>query len=374
VRTWIVAAGVAAGVLAAGAGAVWVERTPLLAWYYVWGLSGATDQDRATWVDRVAGLGEEAESGVLACLGRTDDGACRNAGAVLERWTTQWDAGDARAALLAGRMAKTFGDCSPGGRRVALEAVGGWFQPTAAQPSNALLASCAHLVAESAAIPEPEVHAAGLKLCSLALDHIDDPKEMLSAARDLAKQSLRDEPAAVRLRAVQLSLHPGMKLPEEVAALLTDAAPQVRCAALLAVGPEDERSVPAKSLLPVLHDPDPEVRKACEDVLRKDRRLSPECLKLGWCLYHPDPAERLNVLDHLRRGADVEPGVWLRELSHDESPAVRLAAVRVMSQQDIVDLSDRLDQMADGDPSPTVCQIARLYQKMAKGVDHITDR
>ena len=124
--------------------------------------------------------------------------------------------------------------------------------------------------------------------------------------------------------------------------------------------------MPAKSLLPLLHDADADVRKACEDVLRKDRRLSPECFKIGWCLYHPDPAERLNVLDYLRRGADVEPGVWLRELSHDDSPAVRLAAVRVMSQQDVVDLSDRLEQMADGDPSPTVCQMARLYQKWAK--------
>jgi hypothetical protein len=37
-----------------------------------------------------------------------------------------------------------------------------------------------------------------------------------------------------------------------------------------------------------------------------------------------------------------------------------------MSQQNVVDLSDRLEQMADGDPSPTVSQIARLYQNWAK--------
>ena len=136
-------------------------------------------------------------------------------------------------------------------------------------------------------------------------------------------------------------------------------------APLLAVGPADEKVVPAKSLLPVLHDADPDVRRACEDVLRIDRHLSPQNYQLGWCLYHPDPAQRLSVLDHLRRGADVEPGVWLRELSHDESPAVRLAAVRAMSQQDRVDCSDRLKQMAADDPSPTVSQMARLYEKWA---------
>ena len=45
---------------------------------------------------------------------------------------------------------------------------------------------------------------------------------------------------------------------------------------------------------------------------------------------------------------------------------MRLAAVRVMSQQQVLDLSDRLEQMADSDPSPTVCQMARLYQKWAR--------
>ena len=139
---------------------------------------------------------------------------------------------------------------------------------------------------------------------------------------------------------------------DEVAVLLKDPVPEVRGAALLAVGPADEKVVSAKSLLPVLHDDDPEVRRACEDVLRIDRHLSPQSYQIGWCLYHPDPAQRLNVLDHLQRGADVEPGVGACAKCCYESPAVRLAAVRVMSQQHRVDLSDRLKQMAEGDQSP----------------------
>ena len=109
-----------AGALLGGGVAAWVERGPLLTWYYMGGLERAGDQDRALWADRVAGLGEEAEPAVFACLGRADDGACRNAGAVLERWAAQWHGDDGRAAALAGRMAQGFGDCSPAGRRAVL--------------------------------------------------------------------------------------------------------------------------------------------------------------------------------------------------------------------------------------------------------------
>ena len=48
-------------------------------------------------------------------------------------------------------------------------------------------------------------------------------------------------------------------------------------------------------------------------------------------------------------------------LSHDSSPSVRVAAMRAMTQQSFVDLSDRIDQMARTDPSPTVCQLAQFY-------------
>ena len=352
--------------LLAGGVAVFVERTPLLAWFYLHSLGRAAEHDRALWVDRTAALGEGAEPAVFASLAQKDEGACRNAGAVLEKWAAQYASDDVHAAALADHMGKGFDAYSPTGRVVVLETAGLWFSPKSVKPSEELTAASARLIAEAAKSAESPVHAAGLNLCSLALDRTDDAKELLDAGRALVKASLRDEPAANRVRATLLAVRPGMDDLEEVAALLKDPVPEVRRAALVAVGPADEKVVSAKSLLPVLHDDDPEVRRACEDVLRIDRHLSPQSCQIGWCLYHPDPAQRLNVLDHLRRGADVEPGVWLRELSHDESPAVRLAAARAMSQQNRVDLSDRLKQMAEGDPSPTVSQMARLYQKWAK--------
>jgi hypothetical protein len=69
----------------------------------------------------------------------------------------------------------------------------------------------------------------------------------------------------------------------------------------------------------------------------------------------------LQVLEQLRQANDLEPGVWLRRLSHDPVPAVRAAAARAAGENDQVDLSDRLTQMAQSDPSPTVRQLARYY-------------
>ena len=60
---------------------------------------------------------------------------------------------------------------------------------------------------------------------------------------------------------------------------------------------------------------------------------------------------------------------WLRRLSHDPAPEVRVAAIRAASEQTLVDLSDRLDQMARSDPSPTVSQLARYFSRSPTEVD-----
>ncbi len=135
--------------------------------------------------------------------------------------------------------------------------------------------------------------------------------------------------------------------------------PPVRRAALLAVGPARD-VIHDDQLLPCLHDPDPEVRRLCEIAL-SGRGLRPEYLELGRLLTDPRPAARLRVLDHLAGSTELDPGLWLRRLSHDPSPSVRVAAMRAMTQQHFVDLSDRIDQMARTDPSPTVCQLAQFY-------------
>jgi HEAT repeat protein len=170
----------------------------------------------------------------------------------------------------------------------------------------------------------------------------------------------------VRLHGIRLALRPGVELLEPVAGLLGDHSVEVRRAAILAVGPAD-KAVLDETLLPCLRDPDPEVRRLCEAALR-GRGLNDDHLRLSRLLIDPQPAVRLQVLDHLGRTTDLEPGIWLRRLSHDPAPSVRAAAARVMGQQHLLDLTDRLDQMARSDPSPSVSYLAQFYLKNARKV------
>jgi len=76
-----------------------------------------------------------------------------------------------------------------------------------------------------------------------------------------------------------------------------------------------------------------------------------------------EPHARLQAMDLLRGADDLEPEplVWLRRLSHDPSPAVRAAAVRAAAELSAGNFRDRIEQMAQDDPSPTVRQIAQHY-------------
>ncbi len=150
-----------------------------------------------------------------------------------------------------------------------------------------------------------------------------------------------------------------MNLLLEVVPRLRDSSEAVRRAAILAVGPAPE-VINDDSLFYWLSDPDEEVRQLCEVALR-GRGLQDGHIRLARLMADPRPTVRMQVLEAIEKVPDLDPGVWLRRLSHDPSPAVRAAAVRAAASQTQVDLSDRIDQMAQGDPSPTVQQVARYY-------------
>jgi len=140
---------------------------------------------------------------------------------------------------------------------------------------------------------------------------------------------------------------------------LRDRSPVVRRAALVAVAPANE-VVSEEDLIPLLHDDDAEVQRLCEAVLRS-RGLSEEHLELARLISDSSPKARLRVLERLGRAQDLDPAAWLRRLSQDPSPAVRAAAVRAAAGYPKVDLSDRLREMANSDPSETVRQNAQHY-------------
>jgi hypothetical protein len=342
--------------------AAWVERGPLLAWFYLRQLASASEANRESWVARVASLGEEAVPGLLDTLARPTPQACSNARVAIEHLADGWGAEDPRTIDLSQALAREYSRLSPAGQRQVLLLAAGWCN---APQGKAVLPAASRLISESTAT-EPEVFSAALELCAAVLS-LPENTMAVSPAQDLVRAGLRSPTAANRIRAVQLALKPGMDLLEQVVPLLSDSEAEVRRAAMLTVGParEAREAVPDECLLPSLHDSDPEVRRLCEAALAS-RGLKPEYLELGRLLTHPQPSQRLQVLDQLQRSPDLDTGLWLRRLSHDPSPAVRVAAMRAMTQQPFLDLSDRIDQMAQGDPSPTVSQLARYYLKAPK--------
>ncbi|HTU19851.1 MAG TPA: HEAT repeat domain-containing protein [Gemmataceae bacterium] len=347
--------------LLAGGIVAWRERMTLLSWFYVRNLARASETNRPRWVNRAAKLGEAALPGLFDCLTQPDARVCANACAALAYMTHAWGNGDPRTADLALRLARELPRFSSTGQKQVLDLAAGWFRESARQPDS-LLSACEHLLSELSPVAENDVLTSALELCGILLNQPGDSQESkpLDAAHKLVVAALQSTSMDNRLRAVRLSLHPGMAdLLEQVAGLLGDESPQVRRAALIAVGAARD-AVHDDQLLPCLHDPDAEVRRRGEQVLIA-RGLRPEYLELGRLLTDPQPGKRLQVLDRLRQSTELDSGLWLRRLSHDPAPSVRVAAMRAMTQQSFVDLSDRIDQIAREDASPTVRQLAQFY-------------
>jgi hypothetical protein len=362
-------------VLLVAAGVAWLERTPLQCWYYMRGLSGASEAERDVWIGRLTGLGEPAVEGLLDCLGSEDDRSCRNAVAALNHLACEWGCSDPRLVDLVGRQAKFFSRLDPDIQAEILQGMAGWF--TGEPPAEGLVAVCSRVLRDTAGNSSASIQQAALDLAEILLRQ-SEGNDALPATRDVARAALRSPSVENRLRAIHLGLHAGMDLFASMVGLLRDPAAEVRRAALLAVGPA-RQAVTDEGLLFCLHDDDQQVRRLAEAILTSPaklggRGLRPEHVRLGRLLTHPDHLTRLSVLDHLRESTDLDPGLWLRRLSHDPKDSVRAAAVRVMSRLTLVDLSDRLDQMARSDPSPTVAQLAQYYLTQKRSPEPLVER
>jgi hypothetical protein len=344
--------------------------TPLRSWYYLRGLASA-GEDREVWVQRVASLDTQAVPGLLALLGRDDPQSCFNAQAALDCLIRRWGNTDPRALDLAEQLEQAFlGLKVPGQQSVLeLETVLVRSEKDQPPPAPSVVCGAGRVLLASARCTDRSLRARTLALASL-LVHPGQPPEVIKAGRELARQGLGDADADNRVRAVHLVLQPALKsdveLLEQVVLLLRDPVSEVRRVAMLAVGnacrtpEEDSALVTTDDLLAWLHDPDADVRALCEGVLRS-RGLKEGALRLGKMITDERPSIRLQVLEYLFQDADVTPSDWLRRLSHDPSPAVRAGAVRAAASQTLVDMSDRLRQMAHDDPSPTVQQLAAYY-------------
>jgi hypothetical protein len=110
-------------------------------------------------------------------------------------------------------------------------------------------------------------------------------------------------------------------------------------------------------LLARLYDMDAMIRAAAHDVL-KARGLSQEQIMLGGLIFSPKPQQRMSVIPLLKDRTDVDPAIWLIQLSRDPEEMVRLSAVEAMAALKSAAVQRRLTEMARSDVSEAVRKAA----------------
>ena len=304
-------------VLGTAAG-IW-QRERIWVWYCAERLERSSDESRAAWADKLAAVGEPAMPTLLTILQHDDPAVCAAAKGAIESITGTWTKDDPRRAAFACRYFDAEPRFSTPGRAAALELL------------PAVLASAS-----------PELN---------------------QRARDMVANAAKSDALDLRVQAVAAAMRPEVECLDIVLPLLSDPAPEVRRAAVLALGParEGNRGVADDELLRCLHDADPEVRRLCEMSLRS-RGRSPRDIRLGRRYTAPDPAERQKLLIDLADEDDLDVTVWLERLTADADPAVRAGAARMAVDRG-ADLLGRLEQMSHSDPDGTVRRIAGFYHR-----------
>jgi hypothetical protein len=334
----------------------WLGRVQLQSRYFLYRLAHASDTPRLDWAKHIADLDDAGMAGVLELLRSPQPRASLGARAALDCLAERWQSPDLRVRL-SHELADKFACFSLPGQRQALEAASMWLG-TGNWPPEAIDA-LAVLLVPAGHSPDRETRAQALVLERAMVGH--GGPAATAACRELVRVALTDQVSEIRASAACSAAAAELDLLAEVAPLLDDPAPDVRQAALVTLGPPEAAAVvTTDDLLRSLHDPDRDVRRLCEAALRS-RSLSDQDILLGRLVTSPEPTTRLQVLEKLRRASDQEPGVWLRRLSRDPSPAVRGAAIRASLDYANLEMTERIAQMARTDPSETVRQLAEHY-------------
>ncbi len=212
----------------------------------------------------------------------------------------------------------------------------------------------------------PEFGDAGRDAVVFALpaivDHPDESlREPCRAAVELGLKS------SAKSKALAAKLAVRVKIAERVLPLLDDAEPEVRAAALAALGTAGDASpLGDEELFRWMNDPDAKVRAICEAVLESRGRGAEE-IDLGRRLTHPKAAERLRLLVDLARDSERDIGPWLERLARDAEPAVRAGAARVACERKLK-FADWTEELANHDPDATVRQVASFHRRKAAGL------
>ena len=119
-------------------------------------------------------------------------------------------------------------------------------------------------------------------------------------------------------------------------------------------------------LLKHLYDEDASNREAASLIL-KTRGLTQEQISLGALIFSPKPQQRISVIPFLKDRSDIDPVVWLIQLSHDSEEMVRMSAIDALAIHQSPTVRKRLAEMARSDQSSVVRQAASKVVPTTRG-------
>jgi hypothetical protein len=288
--------------------------------------TSSSDEDRASWADALAARGDDGTRRLLELLRAGEPPVRGAAAAALDRHLSSLPENDPQATVLSGQILDLFAGCDEPGREAILSIL-------------------------------------PIVLSRAGTVHVSESKPVVSAA-------LKMPSVTARLAAIRAAMNPQIGLRSEIVTLLEAGEPEIRRAALFAVGPasDGEAVIGDEALFHWLHDRDAGVRTICREALVSRGRSEAE-IALGRRLVAPDAAERLKLLLDLRFDddvSDVEP--WLERLSRDVDPSVRAGSVRVMMELCIERQTPPpawTTRLAERDADPTVRRIAHFYRSQS---------
>ena len=121
-------------------------------------------------------------------------------------------------------------------------------------------------------------------------------------------------------------------------------------------------------ILKRLHDPEPGIPELAEFIL-KGRGLTKDQIDLGGRITSPHPEIRASVVPRLRERTDIDPEVWLLQLSHDADDTVRAKAVEALVDRDSPEVDRRLREIAGTDSSPEIRALAGKHVARSSPAD-----
>lgn len=325
-RRWLIRGGVLFLVVAAIACWAGLNTTCLKTQYSSYLLrSAATDEQRTQAANQLVNIGTPGLAKLMDFIASGDDSCRLAATAALDRYLGAMPDGDRRAVPVAGQILETFSKSDEAGRKAVLGLMANILKRT----GNTYAAKC----------------------------------------REAISVGLKTPNTDTRLLAINLALHPDVRMRAELVRLLTDPDPSVRGAALFgaATAADGEQILADEDLFRWLHDPNEGVRKICYDALVSRDRSDAE-INLARRLSDPDAGERLKLLYDLRYEDDVlDPEPWLERLSRDQEPALRAGAARVLFEvvtERKLSCPAWVARVTDTDPDPTVRRIAAYFRKV----------